>query len=103
MRPRLRGPFQAGNTQQLTIRSVQVEQRCPIFRQHNKVKQTVNGQGFAARDTVLSGADPDITSLAFPEFGMEPEENTGPDIDIESRNVSIRTPGQLYDRIFAAT
>lgn len=52
--------------------------------------------------SVLFGAGLNISSVSFLEFIMELEEDTGLDIDVESLDASIRTAGQLYDRIFAA-
>ena len=75
----------------------------------------INWQDFAARlsryarnhpvavDSVLFGAGLNISSVSFLEFVMELEEETGMDIDVESLDASIRTAGQLYDRIFAVS
>ncbi len=40
-----------------------------------------------------------ISSIAFAEFIMELEEETGLDIDIDDLDASIRTTDQLYDRL----
>ncbi len=56
-----------------------------------------------AEDSVLFGAGLNISSVSFLEFVMELEEDAGLDIDVESLDASIRTAGQLYDRIFAAS
>ena len=51
------------------------------------------------RDDILFGAGLDMASIAFAEFIMDVEEETGADIDLDSLDSSIKTAGQLYDRI----
>ena len=53
------------------------------------------------RGSVLFGADLDMASVAFLEFILGLEEAHDLDIDVESLDGSVRTAGQLYDRIFA--
>ena len=53
------------------------------------------------RGSVLFGADLDMSSVAFLEFILGLEEAHDLDIDVESLDGSVRTAGQLYDRIFA--
>jgi len=52
-----------------------------------------------ASDDVLFGGGINISSIAFAEFIMELEEETGLDIDIDDLDSSIRTAGDLYDRL----
>lgn len=52
-----------------------------------------------ADDDVLFGGGLDLSSIAFTEFVMELEEETGAEIDIDSLDASIRTAGQLYARL----
>ena len=54
----------------------------------------------ATRDSVLFGEGLNMTSIGFTECIMELEEETGMDIDIDDLDASIKTAGQLYDRIF---
>ncbi len=53
-------------------------------------------------DDILFGGGIDLSSIAFTEFIMALEEDRGIDIDIDDLDVSIRTVGQLYDRLAAA-
>ncbi len=53
-----------------------------------------------ARESILFGAGLDLSSIAFLEFIMELEEVTGLDIDVDGLDASIRTAGQLHDRLF---
>ena len=55
-----------------------------------------------APDDILFGSGINISSIAFAEFIMELEEETGIDIDIDDLDNSIRTTGQLYERLNAA-
>lgn len=48
---------------------------------------------------VLFGGGLDLSSIGFTEFIMELEEVTGLDIDIDGLDASIRTVGQLYERL----
>ena len=48
-------------------------------------------------DDILFRDGLDMGSLAFTEFIMEIEEETGLDIDPDELDSSIRTVGQLYD------
>ena len=50
---------------------------------------------------VLFGSGLDLSSIAFTEFVMALEEETGLDIDIDGLDASIRTAGQLYARLNA--
>jgi acyl carrier protein len=52
-------------------------------------------------DDMLFGSGLDLSSIGFTEFIMELEEVTGLDIDIDGLDASIRTAGQLYDRLNA--
>lgn len=53
------------------------------------------------RDDVLFGSGIDISSIRFTEFIMTLEEEFDTEIDIDDLDASIRTVGQLYDRIAA--
>lgn len=52
-----------------------------------------------APEDVLFGAGLDLSSIAFTEFVMELEEEHGLDIDMDRLDASIKTAGQLHDRI----
>lgn len=52
-------------------------------------------------DDILFGTGLDLSSIGFTEFVMELEEVTGRDIDLDDLDASIRTVGQLYDRLSA--
>ncbi|ULB11761.1 acyl carrier protein [Cereibacter azotoformans] len=52
-------------------------------------------------DDILFGSGLNISSIAFTEFVMDLEETTGLEIDIDDLDASIRTVGQLYDRLNA--
>jgi len=52
-----------------------------------------------ADDDILFRDGLDMGSLAFTEFIMEVEEETGIDIDPDRLDPSIKTVGQLYDVI----
>ena len=54
------------------------------------------------RGSVLFGADLDMSSVAFLELILGLEEAHGLDIDVESLDATVKTAGQLYDRIFAS-
>jgi acyl carrier protein len=58
----------------------------------------VKVQAVASND-VLFGSGINISSIVFAEFIMELEEKTGLDIDIDDLDSSIRTAGDLYDRL----
>ncbi len=51
--------------------------------------------------SVLFRSGLDMGSLAFLEFIMTLEEETGLDIDVDVLDVSIETAGHLFDRIAA--
>ena len=53
-----------------------------------------------APESILFGAGLNLSSIAFLEFIMELEEVTGLDIDVDNLDASIRTAGQLHDRLF---
>jgi acyl carrier protein len=53
-----------------------------------------------APESILFGAGLNLSSIAFLEFIMELEEVTGLDIDVDDLDASIRTAGQLHDRLF---
>ena len=48
---------------------------------------------------ILFGTGIDIPSIAFTEFIMELEEVTGTEIDLDSLDASIKTAGQLFERL----
>lgn len=50
-------------------------------------------------DTVLFGSGLNLSSIAFLEFILELEEETGRDIDVDDLDASIRTAGQLFERL----
>lgn len=50
---------------------------------------------------VLFGAGLDLSSIGFTEFVMELEEEYDLDIDVDDLDASIRTAGQLHERINA--
>jgi acyl carrier protein len=52
-----------------------------------------------ATDDVLFGSGLDLSSIGFTEFIMELEEEYGLDIDVDDLDASIRTAGQLHERI----
>jgi acyl carrier protein len=52
-------------------------------------------------ESLLFGAGLDLTSIGFTEFIMALEEEVGIDIDIDDLDASVRTAGQLFDRISA--
>jgi acyl carrier protein len=52
-----------------------------------------------APDDILFGAGLDLSSIRFVEFIMELEEEFGLDIDVDDLNASIKTAGQLHQRI----
>lgn len=49
---------------------------------------------------VLFSSGLDIPSIAFTEFIMELEDEAGMDIDLNALDESIKTAGQLYERLF---
>lgn len=51
---------------------------------------------------VLFGSGLDLSSIGFTEFIMELEEDYDIDIDIDDLDASIKTAGQLYERLTAA-
>jgi acyl carrier protein len=51
------------------------------------------------RNDILFGSGIDISSILFIEFIMTIEEEFDMDIDVDDLDASIRTVGQLYDRI----
>lgn len=53
-------------------------------------------------DEVLFRGGLNISSIAFTEFIMELEEVVGYDIDIDDLDESIRTAGDLYERLSAS-
>ena len=50
-------------------------------------------------EDVLFGGGLDLSSIGFTEFIMEFEEVHDLDIDIDDLDASIKTVGQLYDRL----
>ena len=52
-------------------------------------------------ESILFGAGLDLTSIGFTEFIMALEEELSVDIDIDDLDASVRTAGQLFDRIKA--
>ena len=50
-------------------------------------------------EDVLFGGGLDLSSIGFTEFIMELEEVHDIDIDIDDLDASIKTVGQLYDRL----
>ena len=55
--------------------------------------------GRVSAGDILFGAGIDISSIAFTEFVMELEEMTGTEIDLDSLDASIKTAGQLFQRL----
>lgn len=51
------------------------------------------------RGDILFGSGLDMASISFAEFIMDVEEETGADIDLDSLDASIKTAGQLFDRL----
>jgi acyl carrier protein len=60
------------------------------------------GQSVSPAD-VLFGGGLDISSIGFTEFIMELEETCGLDIDLDRLDESIKTVGQLYNRLSELT
>ena len=56
--------------------------------------------GSVAQDDVLFGSGLNLSSIGFTEFVMTLEEQQGIDIDVDTLDASVRTAGQLYQRIF---
>jgi len=54
-----------------------------------------------AADDILFGGGIDLSSIGFTEFIMELEEVCDLDIDIDDLDESVKTVGQLYDRLNA--
>lgn len=54
-----------------------------------------------SRDDIVFGEGLDMTSIAFTEFVMSFEETYDVDIDIDDLDESIKTVGQLADRLQA--
>lgn len=50
-------------------------------------------------EDVLFGGGLDLSSIGFTEFIMELEEEYDIDIDADDLDASIKTVGQLYDRL----
>lgn len=65
-----------------------------LLAKHAKVQAVVS-------DDILFGAGIDISSIGFTEFIMELEEVCSLDIDIDDLDESVRSVGQLYDRLNA--
>lgn len=55
------------------------------------------------QDDILFGSGLNLSSIRFTEFIMTLEEETGVDIDIDGLDASIKTAGQLYERILGST
>ncbi|MBN2631543.1 MAG: acyl carrier protein [Rhodobacteraceae bacterium] len=53
-------------------------------------------------EDILFGGGIDISSILFIEFIMTLEEEFDLDIDVDDLDASIRTVGQLYDRVSSA-
>ena len=51
--------------------------------------------------SLLFGEGLALSSINFLDFILDLEESYSLDIDVESLDASVRTAGQLYDRIFA--
>ena len=66
-----------------------------LLKKHARVKE------IAMNDEIFGGGI-DISSLRFTEFIMDIEEEFGIDIDVDDLDSSIRTVGQLFDRISQA-
>jgi acyl carrier protein len=56
-----------------------------------------------ADDDILFGSGICISSIGFIEFIMKLEEACDLDIDLDSIDESVKTAGQLYDHLSAAT
>jgi acyl carrier protein len=52
------------------------------------------------KDSVLFGSGIDISSVRFLEFIMQLEEEFNLDVNVDDLDASVRTVGQLYERIF---
>ena len=66
-----------------------------LLKKHARVLE------IAMNDEIFGGGI-DISSLRFTEFIMDIEEEFGIDIDVDDLDSSIRTVGQLFDRISQA-
>lgn len=53
----------------------------------------------AGMDDVLFGGGLDLSSIGFTEMIMELEEDCDVEIDIDDLDASIKTAGQLYERL----